>query len=520
MNHPETPDSSQVHNAGSLRRCEETAELRLAQGDSRRAVLSKVSSGLTGIALHSLLREEQGRGSEAGPTSSSEGNSSSSAARRPSVRPRASQVIWLMMRGGVSHMESFDPKPELTRHAGKTLSESPHRSILDSPFLRNVREQVANNVIDKTQAKIYPLQVGFQRGGYSGIEISDWWPHVRGCADELAVIRSMWTSDNNHGAQLEFLTGRHLLDGCHPTIGAWVNYGLGRLSDNLPQFVSMGPQLDSQCFGGTDSNYLGPEHAGVVLQIDPENPLPFAKSARSVSPRLARARADLLGQLNQITATEYPADRNLIARMKSYELAFRMQTAIPELLQFSSETAETQQLYGLDSDVTRPFGQQVLAARRMVERGVRFVQIFHGEGAAGAWDAHSALKSNHTSLCAQVDKPIAGLLTDLRRRGLLDETIVVWSTEFGRTPCAQGADGRDHHNYGFSVWMAGGGIRGGTVHGATDELGFHAVEHRHYVTDVHATVMHLLGLNSHELEVPGRKRLDIEHGQTIREILA
>ncbi len=176
-------------------------------------------------------------------------------------------------------------------------------------------------------------------------------------------------------------------------------------------------------------------------------------------------------------------------------------------------------LYGLDHDVTRPFGQQLLAARRLAERGVRFIQIFHGDGAAGSWDAHSGLRANHATLCAKVDKPIAGLLTDLKQRGLLDDTIVVWATEFGRTPCAQGADGRDHHNYGFSVWMAGGGIKGGIVHGATDELGFHAVENRHYVTDIHATVLHLLGLDSHRMEIPGRKRLEIEHGKVIGEIL-
>ena len=197
-----------------------------------------------------------------------------------------------------------------------------------------------------------------------------------------------------------------------------------------------------------------------------------------------------------------------------------MQTAVPEVLRFDDEDESTRRLYGLDHDVTRPFGQQLLAARRLAERGVRFIQVFHGDGAAGAWDAHSGLRANHSTLCAQVDQPIAGLLIDLKRRGLLDDTIVVWATEFGRTPCAQGADGRDHHNYGFSVWMAGGGIQGGIVHGATDELGFHAVEHRHYVTDIHATILHLLGLDSRRLEIPGRKRLEVEHGQPIREILA
>ncbi len=484
-------------------------------GMLRRPFLSSAGVGLAGVAIQALLnRDEVARGTEG------DGTVWVPPDGRPHRVPRAKQVIWLMMRGGFSHLESFDPKPELTLHAGKTLGESPHRGVLESPLLRNVREQVANNIIDKTKARIFPTQIGFQRGGQSGIEVSDWFPHVRGCVDDLAVIRSMWTTDNNHGAQWEFLSGRHLLDGCFPTLGAWIQYGLAAQSHNLPQFISMGPQLDSQCFGGTDSDYLGPEHAGVVLTIDPENPLPFAKPARPITDVQARTKSELLGRLNRLAAAEYPVDKSLRARMQSYELAFRMQTFVPELLKFDSERPEIRQLYGLDQDVTRPFGQQLLAARRMVESGVRFVQVFHGDGAAGAWDAHSALRQNHTSMCAQVDLPVAGLLRDLKQRGLLDETIVVFATEFGRTPCVQGADGRDHHNYGFSVWMAGGGIQGGIVHGATDELGFHAVEHRHYVTDVHATILHLLGLDSHRLEVPGRKRLEIEHGQVIREILA
>ncbi len=434
-------------------------------------------------------------------------------------QPRAKRVIWLMMRGGVSHLESFDPKPKLNKHAGKTIAESTHTGILDSPYIRNVREQVANNIIDKQKAKLYPLQIGFKPGGQSGIQVSDWWPHLRGRVDDIAVVRSMYTTDNNHGAQMEFLTGRHLLDGCHPTIGAWIHYGLGSLSDDLPQFISMGPALESQCSGGVDSGYLGPEHAGVVLKVDPANPLPYARPERGVSSAEATVKADVLRRLNNLAAVEYPDDPKLRARIQSYELAFRMQTAVPEVLQFDAESEHIRRLYGLNHDVTRPFGQQLLAARRLAERGVRFIQIFHGDGAAGSWDAHAGLRANHTSLCAQVDKPIAGLLTDLKQRGLLDDTIVVWATEFGRTPCAQGADGRDHHNYGFSIWMAGGGIKGGIVHGATDELGFHAVENRHYVTDIHATVLHLLGLDSHRLEIPGRKRLDIEHGKEIREIL-
>ncbi len=202
------------------------------------------------------------------------------------------------------------------------------------------------------------------------------------------------------------------------------------------------------------------------------------------------------------------------ARIKSYELAFRMQTAVPEVLRLNDETQQTLRLYGLDNSQTKSFGQLCLTSRRLVERGVRFVQLYHG-----GWDAHSKLKSNHSSRIGQVDKPIAGLLKDLKQRGLLDETIVVWGTEFGRTPRAENSDGRDHHPYGFSVWMAGGGIKGGVTHGATDEIGFHASEHRHYVTDIHATVLHQLGLNPQKLEVPGHKRLEIDFGKPIRQIM-
>jgi hypothetical protein len=483
-------------------------------GPTRRGFLADVGMGFAGLAIGAMLhRDGVVRGESFHGWSPPDG--------KPHFPPRANRVIWLMMRGGVSHLESFDPKPELTKNSGKTINETAHRQeVFGSPFLKNVREQVANNIIDKTKAKIYPTQIGFKRGGQSGIEVSDWWPHMRECVDDIAVVRSMYTTDNNHGAQLEFFTGRHLLDGCHPTIGAWVRYGLGALSDDLPQFISMGPPLEYQCMGATDANYLGPENSGVMLKIDPADPLPFARPGAPVGPVEAAMKADLLGRLNRLAAIEYPSDPKLRARIKSYELAFRMQTAIPEVLRFQDEDRSTQRLYGIDHDVTRPFGQQMLAARRLAERGVRFIQVFHGEGAAGAWDAHASLRANHSTLCAQVDKPIAGLLTDLKQRGLLNDTIVVWTTEFGRTPCAQGADGRDHHNYGFSIWMAGGGIKGGIVHGATDELGFHAIEHRHYVTDIHATVLYLLGLDSRRLEIPGRKRLEIEHGRVIREILA
>ena len=472
----------------------------------RRSFFSLSSMSLGGLALHALQQRDASAREATQPG--------------PHFRPRAKSVIWLMMRGGASHLEGFDPKVALNRYDGMTLGQTPYQeSILRSPHFANVREQVANNVIKSDKAKLFRLQVGFQRCGDSGVEVSNWWPHVRQHVDKMSIIRSMWTTDNNHGAQLQFLTGRHLLDGCFPTLGSWIHYGLGSLNENYPQFISMGPRLHSQCFDGLGAHYLGVEHDGVELVVDPNNPLPNSKPARPVSRKVRDIKQRLLEKLNAVSRRQYPNDEKLRARIKSYELAFRMQTAVPKVMKLSEETAATQKLYGLDNSVTRPFGQQLLATRRFIERGVRFVQVFHGGGAAGAWDAHAAIVKNHTSMCAQVDLPIAGLLQDLDQRGLLDETIVVWSTEFGRTPGQQGSNGRDHHNYGFSIWMAGGGIKPGVVHGATDELGFHAVENRHYVTDIHATIFQLLGVDAHKLEVPGRKRLELEYGHKIPAIM-
>jgi hypothetical protein len=419
-------------------------------------------------------------------------------------------------------MESFDPKPELNKYAGKTIAETPYKATLDSPYVKkNLREVVAG--LHKVHPAVYPMQVGYRKRGQSGIEVSEWFPHVGECIDDIAVVRSMWTTDNNHGAQIQFFTGRHSLEGQFPTIGSWAHYGLGSLNDNLPQFVVLGTPLADCCGGaaGHGGNYLGPQHDGVRLNVDPKDAIPYVSPGSSVLREEQAAQFELLHKLNGISAVQYPDDPALRARIKSYELAYGMQASIPEALMLDAEREHIRKLYGLDQDVTRPFGQQCLAARRLVERGVRFVQIFHGSnGGAGAWDAHSSLKAGHTLLCKQTDQPIAGLLKDLKQRGLLDETLVVWATEFGRTPGAQGSDGRDHHPYGFSVWMAGGGIKGGVAHGATDELGFHAVEDRHYVTDIHATILHQLGLDPRKLEVPGRKRLDIDFGEPIRPIIA
>jgi len=483
----------------------------------RRNFLADVGMGFTGLALGAMLHQE-GMKSARGAAPAGWAPPTGLAERVA----KAKSVIWLFMIGGASQMETFDPKPELNRWAGTPIDKTPYKDTLESPYLKkNLREVIVG--LHKVHPAVYPMQIGYRKRGESGIEVSDWFPHLGDCVDDIAIVRSMWTTDNNHGAQLQFHTGRHSLEGAFPTLGSWVHYGLGSLNENLPQFVVMGTPV-ADCCGGTGAhgaNYLGPEHDGVHLSTDPVNPLPFATPGSGIYRQEQRGEFEILGDLNRLAAVEYPNDPAARARIKSYELAYRMQTAIPDIMQFEKETKATQELYGLNKPVTATFGRQCLAARRMVEEGVRFIQIFHGSnGGAGAWDAHGSLKAGHSSLCMQTDQPVAGLLKDLKRRGLLDETLVVWGTEFGRTPGAQGGTGRDHHPYGFSIWLAGGGIKGGVVHGATDALGFHAIDQRHYVTDLHATVLHQLGLNSRTLEVPGRKRLDIDHGEPIHEIIA
>jgi hypothetical protein len=345
----------------------------------------------------------------------------------------------------------------------------------------------------------------------------------------------MYTTDSEHSAVFQFHTGRSLRQSPQPSLGSWASYGLGTLNRNLPSFVVLGfpPQTHQGGPGSHQARYLGPEHDGIPIGIDQQNVLPYRPEHVHSSSRAQRRELDFVEQLNRKAAVEYPDDPSVTARIHSYETAFGMQSALPEAVELRAETAATHALYGLDRAVTRPLGQQCLIARRLVERGVRFVQIYHGGNPdfdSGDWDAHNNLRENHARMCARADQPIAGLLQDLKRRGMLERTLVVWATEFGRTPNAEcrlpcngsmnEQTGRDHHIYGFSMWLAGGGIKKGLVHGATDELGFHAVEDRHYVTDIHASVLHLLGLNPAELEFPGQQRLAMDRGQIIRGILA
>jgi hypothetical protein len=475
-------------------------------GVSRRTFLADTGMGFTGLALSALLWQDGvGRAQEHALPDG-----------RPHFTPKAKSVIWLFMCGGVSHVESFDVKPELNRYAGMTIQNTPYRNVINAEG----RDVIAGNPAHGNRHTLMGLNTGYKRYGKSSLIVGDWWRHVGECADDIAVVRSLWTNHNDHGAQLTWHTGRHPREGAFPTIGSWITYGLGALNQNLPQYVVLGSPT-GDCCGGSwthGASYLGPEYAGVRLGVGTASPLPFVRPSAGLQEHEQAAELSLLGRLNRLSGIEYPDDPQLRARIRAYELAAGMQTAVPETLQLERETEATRRLYGIDNGTTNNFGQLCLTARRLVERGVRFVQVFHGGGGGGAWDAHAGIRANHGSLSAQVDLPIAGLVKDLKQRGLLEDTLVVWGTEFGRSPGAQG-DGRDHHPQGFCAWLAGGGVRGGVVHGATDEIGFHAVENRHYVTDIHATALHLLGLDARRLEVPGRRRLDIDYGQPIREIL-
>jgi hypothetical protein len=365
-------------------------------------------------------------------------------------------VIWIFLSGGYSHLETFDPKPALNQYAGMTFDKTPLENPVDSPLHKKRFRSVPADEINVRDVYpiIYPMQVGWTRHGQSGIEITDWWPHLAGQVDQLCFVRNMWTTDNDHFAENQMHTGRHRLDEQQPSIGAWAHYGLGTLNENLPKFAVVGGPTRSDTRLSIDSLYLGPQYAGVPLALDPASPLPFGKRKSGQSLEEQRHEYELINKLNALTAVEYPEDQELAARIRAYELAFRMQAAVPEAIDFSAETEATTRLYGLNRDATKLAGQRLLEARRLVERGVRFVQVY--PSGYGDWDSHQKLKENHARLCASLDLPIAGLIQDLKQRGLLEETIVVFCTEFGRTPGLEqrngGKDGRAcaHRSTGYS----------------------------------------------------------------------
>ena len=479
----------------------------MCNAHTRRHFLTDVGLGFGGLALNAMIQQE-----------------TAAAPSKAHHKAKAKSVIWIFLSGGYSHMESFDPKPALTKYAGKTYSQTPFPNPVESPLHKQRFRSVPSldiNVRD-VYPTIYPMQVGFDHYGEQGIGITDWWPHLAKQVDDICLVRNMWTTDNDHAAENQIHTGRHRLDETQPSIGSWVHYGLGTLNENLPKFVVLGGPTRSDTRDSIDSYYLGPSHAGIPLSLENGNPLPYSNRHPNHSEDLQRREFTLVNQLNKLTLADYKDDKQLLARIKSYELAYKMQSSIPEAVNLADETEATHAMYGLGNPTTAPAGNKLLAARRLVERGVRFIQVFPTP--YGRWDAHRDLKKNHTENSAKVDLPVAGLITDLKQRGLLDETLIVFCTEFGRTPGleerAGGATGRDHHPNGFTIFLAGGGTKGGYVHGATDELGYHALGDAHYVTDLHATVLYSLGLDSPKLDIDGRKRLEIDHGRPILDVFA
>jgi hypothetical protein len=466
---------------------------------SRRAFLQQAGGGLGALALHWLLLNEQGRCS--GPAA--EGPL---APHAPHFPARARSVIYLFMHGGPSHLETFDPKPDLQRLAGQPLPAS------FGPVA--TRRKVAHNPLLATRRT-------FRKCGQSGIEISDFLPHLTECADDLAVIRSCWADSVNHPqAVYEINTGSILMG--KPSLGSWVSYGLGTENQDLPAFLVL-PDPAGGIKGGPPAygaGFLPASHQGTLIRGG-DRPILDLRAPEGISSDAQRGVLDLIGRLNEHHLEQRGPDAELEARIQTYELAFRMQSAAPEAVDLASESPETKRLYGLDEPRTAEFGTRCLLARRLVERGVRFVQLYSGD--VNGWDAHDNVEANHAMMCGRTDKPVAGLLKDLKRRGLLESTLVIWGGEFGRMPMSESGKGRDHNPHGFCYWMAGGGVKGGTVHGTTDAVGLRAEVDRVHVHDLHATILYLLGIDHKRLTFfhNGRDdRLTDTAGMVVRSILA
>jgi hypothetical protein len=469
---------------------------------SRRDMLTNCSTGFGLLALSGLLAERAG--------ADGAGQASPFAPRQPHFKPKVKSVIFCFMSGGVSHVDTFDPKPRLKRDHGK-------------PMPVPVRPTMFNEI-----GNIMASPWEFRRYGKSGLPVSDLFPHIGGCADDLAVIRSMTSVGNEHAQANYFMHTGFSLAG-FPSAGAWMTYGLGSVNQNLPGFVvlaSGGAPLGGVGIYG--NGFLPAVHQASFL--DPTQQEAVANITPRETDSRQRKRLGFINRMDQSHLTHLKGDEQVESAIRNYEIAYRMQSAVPDLVDLRGETDATKTLYGMDSPVREKaeYGRQCLLARRLVERGVRFIELTclprpSDAGQIGnPWDQHGVLKAGHSEMAFQVDQPIAGLIKDLKARGLFDETLIVWAGEFGRTPFAQSGDGRDHNPFGFSVWLAGGGIKGGTVYGATDELGYHAVEDVSTVYDLWATVQHLLGLNHERLtyRFGGRDfRLTDVHGHVLHKIL-
>lgn len=457
---------------------------------TRREMLRLSSCGFGSMALAGLLSEQAQGGDPLSP-------------RQPHFRARAKSVIFLFMHGGPSQVDTFDYKPLLKRDHGKPL-----------PFAKP-------RIVSSETGNLLQSPFRFKRYGSNGSWVSELFPHVATCVDDICFLHSTHGSNSRHGgALLELHTGSDTF--IRPSMGSWISYGLGSENRNLPGFITICPTLTHGGVNNWSSAFLPAVHQGTPIGTASapaeQAKIPFIENQKTLRP-LQQLELEMLGTLNQEHRERSGPDASLEGRIASFELAFRMQRAAPRLQSIADETKETMNRYGLNDAKTKNFGRQCLMARRFIEAGVRFVQVTHSY----KWDQHGNLKRDHARNAREVDKPIAGLLADLKRRGLLESTLVLWAGEFGRTPVAQGKDGRDHSPHGYTTWLAGGGVKGGYHYGKTDDYGYYAIEKKVHVHDLHATMLHLLGMDHTRLTYPyaGRNfRLTDVHGEVIKEILA
>lgn len=441
---------------------------------TRRDLLRASAHGFGALALQGLLARE---GRAAAP------RINPLAPRKPHFPSNIKSVIFLFMVGGPGQMDTFDPKPALAKFEGQKLPDG---------------IQKAPSQFTKGDEPILRSPWNFKRYGQSGMWVSDLMPHLSQCVDDICFVRTFATDSVVHAPAMYHVHSGRILMG-YPSLGSWVTYGLGSESDNLPAYVVM-PQPEGTPEGGTPTwgaGFLPAVNQGTVFRSGP-NPIMHLKPPAGVTPAQQRRTLDLLQKMNELDTQEL--DTEMAARISAYELAFKMQSSAPEAVDFSKESAATRQLYGLDQNRTREFGSRLLLARRLVERGVRFIQIYSGGGPVSIqWDAHKDLKENHEKMCGLTDQPIAALLKDLKSRGLLDSTLVIWGSEFGRLPTSQSGNGRDHNPHAFTMWFAGGGVKGGQAIGESDEFGLYPLTERYTMRDFHATILHLLGLDQHQL---------------------
>ena len=447
---------------------------------TRRDFFKECAGGVGTIALWNLLSQE-GLGS-----SPAEGlpKVNPLQPKAPHFSPKAKNVILIFMEGAPSHIDLYDPKLEMKKYDGQTLPES---------MTKNLRLAFI-----KPNAKVWASERVFKRHGNSEVELSDYMPYLGTCSDDICMIRSMFTEQfNHHPGQLMMNCGTPLVG--RPSMGAWVTYGLGSESQNLPGFVVLSSGVGTSAGSGNWSSGFLPSHYQGVSFRNSGDPVLYLSNPPGVTPEIQRSTLDVIRDLNEQSYID-TGEAEIASRIASYELAFRMQSAAPELLDFSKESKATLEMYGVEKEPTKPFATNCLLARRMIERGVRFVQLMHA-----SWDDHTELNKHLKKNCEITDQPTAALLRDLKQRGLLDSTLVIWTGEFGRTPLVEsriptkGSEGRDHHPFAFSLWMAGGGIKGGQVVGKTDDFGLNIVEDKIHVHDFHATIMHSLGFNHEKL---------------------